>query len=181
MGLEAVKEEIIRSAKQQESAMLAEARKESNRILKEAEAKIEELRAKSDAETKKTIEVIKKQTTAASNMESKKMLLEAKKEVIEMIFAEVKKRLETLDDKKREWYIKRLIDKARNELEIALVYCNKKSAKFVKEFTAEPIDIAGGLIAENKEGTIRLDYSFETMLESIRDSELQSVNKLLFN
>ena len=38
----------------------------------------------------------------------------------------------------------------------------------------------GGLIAENKEKTIRVDYRFETMLESIKEKELQGINKLLF-
>lgn len=180
MGLEAVKEEIIRSAKQQESALIAEARKEANKITKEAEAKIEELKAKSDAEAKKAAETAKRQALAAAEMESKKMVLEAKKQVIETVFAEAKKKLDALDDKKREAYTAKLIDKAKKELEVAYVYCSKKDAKFDKGFIVEAADIAGGLIAENKDRTIRLDYSFETMLENIKDTELQSINKLLF-
>ena len=180
MGLEAVKGEIIRSAKQQESALIAEARKEANRIMKEADAKVEELKARSETETKKSGEAIKKQALTMADMESKKMALEAKKQVIEAVFAEVQKRLALLDDKKREIYFKKLLEKASKELEVACVYCSKKDAKFVKGFSMESTEIAGGLIAENNEKTIRVDYSFETLLDMLKEKELQSINKLLF-
>ena len=180
MGLEAVKEDIIRGAKQQESALIAEARKEAGRIMKEAEAKAEELKAKSDAETKKTTELIKRQALATGEMESKKMALEAKKQVIDYVFSEAKKKLEALDDKKRENLLKRLLEKSKKELEIAYVYCNKNDAKFIKGLSLEAAGIIGGLIAENREKTIRLDYSFDTLLETIKEKEMQSINKLLF-
>src|SRR3989339_434676 len=101
MGLEAVKEEVIRQAKEQETALIAEARKEANRIMREAEKKAEELREKNDAETKKIIDTIKRQELAS----------------------------------------------------------------------AEP---------ENKEKTVRVDYSFETLLDGIKENELQNISKILF-
>jgi len=181
MGLEAVKEEIIRSAKQQESALIAEARKEANRIMKEAEAKIEEMKARSEAGTKKATEAMKRQAMSSAGMEGSKMLLEAKKQVIESVFSEAKKRLEAIDDKKREELMKKLLEKAKKELEVAYAYCNKKDAKFLKGVGVETSPIIGGLIAENKEKTIRVDYSFDTLLETIKEKELQSINKLLFS
>lgn len=180
MGLEAVKEEIIRNAKEQETALIAEARKETSRIMKEAEKKIEEMKEKSDAETKRVIETIKKQELASIKLESKKMLLETKKNVIEKVFIEARKRLESLDDEKREIYIKKLLEKAKNDIEAVNIYCNKKDLKLLKDFEAEAVGIIGGLIAENKDRTIRVDYSFETMLQSIKENELQTVNKILF-
>ena len=46
MGLEAVKEEILNSAKEQANSMIAEARKEADRITKETEKKIEKIQDK---------------------------------------------------------------------------------------------------------------------------------------
>jgi len=180
MGLEAVKDEILNSAKEHSNSLIAEARKEASRIMKDAEKKAEASREKSEAETKKMMDVIKRQELAAAELENKKMLLESKKQVIESVFAEARARLEKLDDKKREDYIKKLIEKIKNEIQAEHVYCSKKDAKFVKGFDANPIDIIGGLIAENKERTIRVDSSFDTMLESIKEKELQGINKLLF-
>ena len=181
MGLEVVKEEIISSAKEQANSLLAEARKEANKIMKEAEKEVEVIKEKSEAETKKVIEIIKLQEISSAELENKKKILEAKKQVIEGVFSEAKNRVEKLDEKRREYYIKKLIEKVKSELEAAHMYCNKKDIKFLKGFEAEHINIAGGLIAENKEKSIRVDYSFDTMLENIKDMELQNINKILFS
>lgn len=180
MGLEAVKEEIIRNAKEQSSSLIAEARKEANKVMKETEKKIEEMKEKGDAQTKRLIDAIKRQELASAELENKKMLLNAKKQVIESVFMEAKKRLETLDDKKREACIRKLLEKTKNDIEVAYAYCSKKDAKFLKGFDVNAVDIIGGLLAENKDKTIRIDYSFETLLQIIKENELQTVNKILF-
>ena len=180
MGLEELKEEIIRNAKEQETALLAEARKEANRIIKETEKKIEEIKQRSDEGTKKIIETIKRQELASAELENKKILLDAKKQIIEAVFAEAAKKLENLNDKKREAYIKKLFEKAKRDIEVAYVYCNKKDLKFLKGANAATADITGGILAENKEKTIRVDYSFDTILQNIKETELQNISKILF-
>ncbi len=180
MSLEAVKDEILNSAKSQANAMTAEARKEANKIAAEAEKKIEDMKAKSEAEAKRAMDTIKRQEMSSAELESKKMLLEAKKQIVESVFADSRKKIESLPDKKREELIKKLLEKAKKDIEIAHVYCNSKDAKFIKGFGVQSADIIGGLIAENRERTIRVDYSFETLLQSIKDNELQSISKLLF-
>ena len=180
MGLEEVKEEIIRHAKEQETALVAEARKEASKITKEAEKKIEEIKEKSEAEIKKMTDILKRQELASAELENKKMLLEAKKQIIEDVFIEAKKKLENLDDKKREAHMKKLLEKTKNDIQVEYVYSNKKDSKFLKGVTTGNINIIGGLIAENKEKTVRVDYSFETLLQNIKESELQNISKILF-
>ena len=180
MGLETVKEEIIRNAKNQEESFIAEARKETVRLMNEAEKKVVEMKEKSDAEAKRVTETIKKQELASAELENKKMLLETKKQLIGSVFSGVKEKLVNLDSGKSEDYIKKLIEKARNDIEVANVYCNKKDIKFLEGFNAEAMEMIGGIIAENKEKTIRVDYSFDTMLESMKENELQNISKILF-
>tara|TARA_B100000315_G_C14363910_1_gene489716 strand:+ start:206 stop:751 length:546 start_codon:yes stop_codon:yes gene_type:complete len=180
MGLEAVKEEVIRNAQTHEESLIAEARAEAAKITKKAEEKLQKLREKSEAETKRTVDIIKRQELASADLENKKMLLEAKKQSIESVFAEVKKKLEKLGSKIRANYIKKLLEKAKNDIEVANIYCNEKDIKFVEGFKAESMDIIAGLIAENSDKTVRVDYSFDTMLESLKENELQSINKILF-
>ena len=180
MGLEAVKEEVIRTAKTQEESLIAEARKETIKIIDEAEKKVAEVKEESDAETKRKIDVIKKQELASAELENKKMLLEAKKQLIDKVSNEVQKKVENLDSKKRGEYINKLLEKAKNDIEVENLYCNKNDAKFLKDFNAKTVDIIGGLIAENKDEIVRVDYSFDTMLQNIKENELQSINKVLF-
>lgn len=180
MGLETVKEEILNSAKEQANSLIAEARKEASRIAKETEKKIEDLQAKSESETKKAFDIIKRQELASAELENKKMLLEAKKQIIESVFAEARKKLENLDDKKREAIMKKLLEKAKSEMEAAKFYCSKRDAKLAKGMNVQAADIIGGLIAENGDGTVRIDYTFDTMLQNIKERELQNISKLLF-
>ena len=180
MGLETVKEEILNSAKEKSNSLIAEARKEANRIMRETEKKAGEMREKSEAETKRMLDLIKRQELSSAELENKKMILEAKKQIIESVFAEAKKKIENLDDKKKEAYMKKLIEKAKNDIDVEHVYCNKSDAKFLKSFKAEHASIIGGLIAENKDRTVRVDYSFETLLQSIKENELQNLSKELF-
>lgn len=183
MGLEAVKEEIIRNAQEQAKTLNAEARKEVNRINQETEEKIREIKEESEAQTEKMLDPIKKQELASVKLEAKKMLLESKKNVIEKVFVEARKKLGELDGKEREYYIKKLLEKIRNDIEPAYIYCNKNDVKLlkgVKGIEIKPVDISGGLIAENKDKTIRVDYSFDAMIDSIKDKELQTINNILF-
>ena len=183
MGLESVKEEIIRNAQEQASDLDAEARKEVNRINKEIEEKIRQIKDESEAQTEKMLDPIKKQELATIKLEAKKMLLEAKKNLIEKIFVEAKRKLGELNGKERESYIKKLLEKIRNDIEPAYIYCNKNDVKLlkgVKGIEVNPANISGGLIAENKDKTIRVDYSFDTMVDSIKEKELQTINNILF-
>lgn len=122
MGLETVKEEILGNAKSREESLLAEARLESSKIIKEAEKKIEEFREKSDAEIKRITDVLKKQELASAELENKKIVLETKKRLIEGVFTEAKKKLDGLDGEKRGAYIKKLLEKAKKDLGVFKVY-----------------------------------------------------------
>lgn len=180
MGLEAVKEEVLNSAKHSANSLIGDAGKEAAQLLKEAEKKIEEMKKKSDEEAKKVMDVLKRQEIASAELEKKKMILEAKKQIIECVFIEAREWLGELDDKKRDVHIKKLLEKVKKDIEPANIYCNKRDAKFLKGFDVEAIDIVGGLKAENREKTILVDYSFEAMLERIKETELQNMSKLLF-
>lgn len=180
MGLEAVKEEVIRTAKTQEESLIAEARQETIRIMDEVEKKIAEIKEKSNAETKRKIDVIKKQELASAELDNKKVLLEEKKQLIDKVFNEVQKKVEGLDKKKREEYIHKLLEKCKKDIDVENVYCNEKDLELTKGLNVETADMIGGIFAENKEKTIRVDYSFDTMLENIKEDELQNINKILF-
>ncbi len=180
MGLEAVKEEVLNSAKEQSNSIIADGRKEASRLMKDAEKKIEELKSKSEAELKKSCDAIKRKEIASAELEAKKMLLDTKKQIIDSVFEEAARSLQGLDDRKREGFIKKLFEKAKKDLDVAFVYCSKNDAKFLKGVNVEPANIAGGIIAENKEKTIRVNYSFDTILQSVKETELQNISKILF-
>lgn len=180
MGLEKVKEEIISKARQSADAAIKEGKSEAERIMKEAEKKAIKNKEKIEAELKTIEAAIKRKELASSELEIKKMILEEKKRAIEEVFEEVKKTLKNLSDKKREEHIKRLIERAKKEIDVKHVYSNKRDRRFIKDFETEETEILGGLIAENSSRDIRVDYSYDAVLEGIKEHYLQDLGKILF-
>jgi V/A-type H+-transporting ATPase subunit E len=180
MGLEEVKEEIIRKAKDTAEEIISEGRKEAERIADEAKEKIRAKRKEIEAELKKIESAIKKKEIASSELEIKKMFLEEKKRAIENVFGEAKKKLGTLGESQRKEHVRRLIEKAQKEIDVACIYCNKKDKKFIKDFRVAEDDILGGIIAEDEKGDVRVDYSYETILGNVKERYLQNIGKILF-
>jgi len=180
MGLDQVKEEIISKAKQEADVLLKEGKDEAARIMKDAEEKAKQSKAKIELELEKLQESIKKKEIAASELEIKKMFLEEKKKAVENVFSEVRKKINDLSGNKREEHIKKLIEKAKKELDVKYIYCSKKDVNLIHDFEAIEEDISGGVIAENENRDVRVDYSYETLLESIKEKYLQELGKLLF-
>ena len=179
-GIESLKSEIISKAKDDASSIIKEANQEAAKIIKEAESKIESRRRESEEEAKFLIEASKKKALINAEIEAKRMELEAKKSLIEEVFEKAKERIGGIDNSKRNSITNSLYKKACNEIDIGKVYCNKKDSKMFKGVETSSTDIIGGLIAESKDGLIRVDYSFDTMLESIKENEIKGVVDALF-
>jgi len=183
MGLEAVKEEIIMHSKGQANSLIAEARKEANKIMKETEKKIEEMKEKSEAETKRILDTIKRQESTSAEMENKKMLLEAKKEIIDLVMSKAKNKLEKLPLDEKRIILENLLKKAQKEIKVKYVYCNKNDIQLVNKLCNFPIsnsEISGGLILENEDRTVRINLSYESLLDKIKEENLIKIRDILF-
>jgi|GEM_PF-5129901 len=175
MGLEDVKRDI-----------LAQATKEAARIGAEADAEISELKA----ESKEHLKERKRQAKEALDRECTRLrqrreaedkaamqeeLLAKKRALIDAAVAAAKERLGKEEVKKG--YLKQLLAKAQRELPIAKVYARKGSG--LKGITLVPKDI-DGLVAENKDGSISIDYSYDTLLQRIKETSLKEISEVLF-
>ena len=170
----------FRSASGNPSSRIKEANQEAARIIKEAESKIESRRRESEEEAKFLIETSKKKALINAEIEAKRMELEAKKEVIDEVFEKAKSRIMDISDSKINSINNSLYKKAGKEIDIGKVYCNKKDSKTFKGVETINTEILGGLIAESKDGLIRVDYSFDIMIESIKENDIKEVVDILF-
>ena len=180
MGLENVREEVISKARKQASAMVAEAKKEADAIVSAAEEKALARRKIILDETEKELADQKAREMASAELDVTKMLLEAKKRIIEAVFQDAMDSVSKTPPQKRKEHINAIVSRAKKEIEIHRLLCNEKDIKHISGFRVQPLDIAGGVIAENKDGTIRIDYSYEAQLEKIREGTLKDVAKILF-
>lgn len=178
MGLENIEKSIVEITNKKASQMIDEAMRKASEIKEETENKIKEEDITSKNETEKLIEQLKQSFEALAKFEIKRTELSTKKEIIEKIFEKTVLKIETLDDKTLEKLTKKLLNDAKNEIDVKIVYCNEETKKWVpKEFKVKTEEMLGGIMAENNDGTIRVDNRFETILEEVRKDALKKIAK----
>jgi V/A-type H+/Na+-transporting ATPase subunit E len=178
MGIDEVKKEIIDNAKTQAKQLVKEAEKEKEGLYASAETRVKAIKEKLDQEAAKAIEQYKSTVNAETQSMSKKRKLAIERDIIDEVFAKVKDELDSLSLKKRENHIRHLMEASGKEF--TKVYCSKKDAAFVKKVKPIPQDILGGVILENAEGNVRVDITYENLLEDIRQDSISELSKILF-
>ena len=180
MGLEKVKEKVLNEAKQKAKSRLDSAQAEASDIVKAMSKNASEKEVSSKKQLESEVEFIKNREAAAAKLDSKKLSLAFRKKFIDEMFSLVREKLATLPDSTRDKHVKKLLEKAKSEIDVAVVQCNKRDRKFVGNVKVTEGDILGGIIAESADGTLRVDYSYETMLDQLKDSMLPELNEILF-
>ncbi len=181
MGLEELRLEIIEKANKQAESIEETANQEAAKILDETKSKIKEMQKALSLETEKTILNVERKGIAKANFEVKKQLLDKKQELINKVFEESKGQIIALSVDKNKQIFEKLLAKAVSEIEISTLYINKKDKAFVKNYSWLSADIIGGFMAENKEKTMRIDYSYDTLLDTVKNKTIGEVVKVLFN
>ena len=178
MTIDSVKTAVLRRVQKKKEDELAEARQEAKRVHNTAQSRLKDLKKL----LQKDLQVYEKKTSERSrfraDLENKKSILMLKKELIDSIFAEVTQRIAALDRAKRKAHLDALLKKAEQHVAVSKVYCSKTDAELVKQ--AEQQEMLGGLIAENKDGTERVDYRYEHLLQELRKNIEGEVTKRLF-
>ena len=183
MGLEEVKKEILEKAKSEADRIINEGKKEAEKIMDETSRKIKEYRENVNNDTKKLLDIMERKEIAGAEFDVKKMKLDKKKEMIDRAFSNVVGRLRRIPEKKRETLIRKLIEKAKKEIDVKYVYASKDDRKIIEKIPSvkyREADISGGIIAENEDGSISIDYSYEEILDGIKKENLQEIASKLF-
>lgn len=176
MGLEDVKKEILDNARKQAKKITDEAEKERLEILKSVDKNIEEIKDQFNRNAVKAVDQYKLMSMAESSSIVKKQKLNLEKDLIKEVFDETKTELKNSKGTHREKLLKKLL--ARTKFNYGKVYCAKQDTKILKN--SDNVDIIGGVILENKDGNVRLDLSYETLLESIKQDNLSEIAKIIF-
>ena len=193
MGLEKVKQEILEKARRGAAEVTDAAQAEAKAMMRSAEKQMQNYERLIDEDADRSVEQMKRREVASAELELQKQALAAKNELIENVFSEARKRLARLSENRREAHVKGLLGLARKEVDVAVVQCNSKDAKFlegnsgnsegsnsVKLKVVKNDNVSGGIIAETHDRRLRVDYSYETVLEQVKSKVLSDVARLLF-
>lgn len=171
MGLEEVKQEILDKGENEVKKSETDTLKEIKAMRQKAEELIREKKKEKAKELEFHKEHFKQKKEAEANAEARYLILEKKRGLIEKAIAEAKKRLK----KNEKRYLNELLAKAQKEIDVERIYCNQQ----LKGVNTIVKDI-NGLIAENNDGSISIDLSFDTLLSRIKDAYLKEISEVLF-
>lgn len=182
MGLEHVRQEIIAEAKRETQRLQGETAKEAAAILGAAEQKVTAYAQQAAAEQAVLMERVAQQELSAARFEAKKLLLNTRTALIDAVFAQLAESLSQSPEGQRDKLLGKLLDRAGKELDVHTVHVNARDAGIMskRKVFVKPTNIIGGLVAESADGKVRVDYSFDTMLQQLRERELASIAKELF-
>jgi V/A-type H+-transporting ATPase subunit E len=182
MGLETVVKDIMDTAEADVSKIKAETDSEVLQIIEEAKDNAKRILGESLAKAEDDIKKMRQQEISSANLEVKRTLLNARKEILEEVYNRAFETVSSLSEAKNKELLGAIITK--NEAQGKKIFSNAKSEKLVRELSsleyAGNIDCAGGVIIENEEGNIRLDYTYDVILKSVNERSLKQTSDILF-
>lgn len=183
MSLEKVREEVLEQARNSADAIMKAARAEAGALENQNKARMEQEKKAALEEISRLAEEIERQELSQAKLDAKNSLLKAKKELIEESFAKARQKLLKLGQEEKKNILATMLKRAQSQIKAAHAYCSKDDVQLVKKlgnFSVNAASISGGLIAENEQKTIRLDLSYESILERVKEEHLTVIHKILF-
>ena len=126
---------------------------------------------------------MRRQELSTADLDLRNAELQKKKELIELVFLKAREELKKADLSKRRAFLTTLLDRAKKEMTIATIYCTEKDKPIVAKLAKARVvtqAMLGGMILEDKSGSVRIDYSFEMILQSIQERSLGEIGSILF-
>ena len=189
MGLENVTQEILDKGMSEEKRIMAEGEAEASQIRKAGSDSAKAVMDRALDEAQEMAKRIRVQEMSIAHVEVKKVRLNAEKEMLDKVYCDCLAELSRFGPKESALLLESSMQKIKKEFgaEGASVQCNQREAPIVKGLCdrlgltfSGPIDCAGGVVAENRDGSLRLDLRYETILDDVWTQKIKEISQILF-
>ena len=191
MSLETVVTDIRDEARERAEEIRAEAETRAEEILEAAEADAEEIRAERERETESRIAQEREQKLSSAKLSAKQERLAARRDVLADVRESVEERIATLDGDDRRELTKELIDASAAEFEegdTVTVHARADDEELVTDILTEydgfefgePYDCLGGVVVESRGSRVRVNNTFDSILDAVWENHLQEISTRLF-
>ena len=191
MSLDTVVEDIRDEAEAQAAAIREEAESQADSIIAEAEAEAESIEEQAEAEVEREIKREREQRLSSANLEAKQQKLEARRDALAEVRERVEAEIADLPADEREELTRELLADAATEFEDAdsvAVYGRAEDADLLEEILAEydsfelagEYDCLGGVVVESEAGRLRINNTFDSVLEDVWEDNLKALSDTLF-
>ncbi|MGZ4925807.1 MAG: V-type ATP synthase subunit E family protein [Halobacteriota archaeon] len=180
MGLEVVVKDVLARGEEEANRIRQEGTDEANAIIEGAENTARQILKEKREQAAEQIERRKNREISSANLEVKRAILNAKKELLDLVYDKAIEMLASLPESERENIIKKLLE---SQTDSTRVFSNENDESLVKRISGleygGTIPCSGGVMLENEDGTVLFDLTFDTLLKSVRDSSLKQLLQIL--
>ena len=190
MSLDTVVEDIRDEARTRAEEIREEAEQQAQEIREEAEADAEEIHHQRMEEVEATIEQEREQKSSSAKLEAKQARLGARRDVLEDVHDDVEAAIADLEGDRREELTRVLLDAAAPEFEDAAdvsVRGRPDDRELLEEILADyefeyggEYDCLGGVVVESEDSRIRVNNTFDSVLEDVWQDNLREISDRLF-
>ena len=191
MSLETVVQDIREAARERAEEIREEGEARAEEIVAEAESDAEEILAQAEREAEREVEREREQRLSSANLEAKQERLAARRDVLESVREDVEERIAGLEGETRETLTRELLDAAAAEFEdvgSAQVYGRADDADLLEDLVADhdgyeyagEYDCLGGVVVEAEASRLRVNNTFDSIVEDVWEDELKEIAERLF-
>ena len=191
MSLETVVEDIRDEARARAEEVRTDGESRAEDILKEAERDAEEVLEEAEREVERQVAQEREQKVSSAKLEAKQQRLEARREVLEDVRDEVEARVADIDGDEREELTRTLLEAATAEFdgdETVRVHGRADDEELLESVledfegfeVGEPVDCLGGVVVESDASRVRVNNTFDSVLEEVWEENLREISARLF-
>jgi V/A-type H+-transporting ATPase subunit E len=192
MSLDTVVEDIRDEARARAEEIRAEGETEAEELIDAAEADAEETIEEAERAAERAIEQEREQKLSSAKLEAKQMRLEARRDVLADVRDRVEDTLVDMDGEEREELTRALLDAASVEFEDAStvdVYGRESDQELLEDVVADydgyevagTRECLGGVVVEAEESRLRVNNTFDSLLEDVWEDNLKAISSRLFD
>ena len=183
MTLDALANEIAAQAKAEAESIIAAAKQQAEEIEDEAKAVASSFSSDMKARAERESAQLSVEVVASAKQANQKHLLIARREELDETWNSIRVSVASPDLKGRSDVLSALLADASKSGEGMLlrpVSTDRKALEKGNFSLGDDVEGLGGFVLESKDGSIVLDYRFDSRLEEAWNANLGTVNKTLF-
>jgi len=188
MGLETVVDDIKDEARTRAEEIKEEAEKEADGTLEEAREEAEKIKQEEREAAEKRAEELREQEISSAKLEARKMRSRERRDLLAELRTDVSESLAELEER-REDMTRNLLEGAVEELgkDSGVVYAAERDKELLNDIIGDydgfeyggTTEILGGVVVEASDGDVRVNNSFDSVLETVWNDSLKEVSERL--
>ncbi|WP_276254723.1 V-type ATP synthase subunit E [Halomontanus rarus] len=191
MSLDTVVEDIREEAHARAEDIRAEGEARAEEIESAAEEDAEEIVTDAERAADREIEQLREQRLSSAKLEAKQQRLEARRDVLGEVREHVEKELTALEGDTREELTRELLEAASVEFDAGddvSVYGRSEDATLLESIVTDydgyeyagEYDCLGGVVVESEQSRVRVNNTFDSILEDVWEDNLREISNRLF-